>query len=1077
MQHANPTGAAVTELELEVNSRQWWDQYFEHTWEQNRGRNQTRGFMRALIANLPDRELAYLLSTAASVLDWGCAMGDGVQILGETFPLARVAGLDFSMRAIEIARADYPPFEFIHTADGSIPHEFDVILTSNCLEHFTNPLDVATQHLERCNDLYIAMVPYNEQVLLEQHCARFTEETFPHQLGRFARLMACPIDLPSVYWPGQQLIVVYGSPSYIQRHADSAPSSDLTHQIEQLRRRLLANESTVLGEQCVEAEQNIHELWQLAQEKDQALLDVQRERQRLWQLAQEKDQALLDVQRNRQQLWQLAQEKDAALAEVRGLHSIVLDALRDAESKAVEERHRFLDQLAQLRQNLATADSERAQLNAQLSFVYSTRGWRWSVRYWQWRKQGIKGIALMALAAIGLLLALPFWVIFQVLHSVYHLTVPRKLRVAFWEYRWRLRHGKPATALAGSGAAHNAALVSASALMRDSYSLKCLKDIYIFSMVPYYDIGGGQRSAQLAKSFNRMGYAVHYVYAYEATDSGERDPFIPAVRHVHVKDLTPRDVVASLRGEPIFIFEAPHTDFEPYLDLAAKVHAKVIYEHIDNWETSLGSFFFSEEVFKKYLLQSDLLVATTQLLADRIVAFMQADGDLAARVNRVIYAANAVDNELFDPLREHSKPDDLVQGAPTLLYYGSLWGEWFHWDLIRNLALECPSCTINLIGDYTPIEAIVATMPANVRFLGPKKQPELPAYLAHSDFALLPFKNDDIGKYVSPLKIFEYIAMRKPVLATALPDIAGYPNLFISDDVRDWARVVRGDEHISVGRGQEFASANNWYARCNVLLDQVELETDDPALGQSISVIVLNRNNGKVITRCIDTLLQTRQRYDYEVIVVDNQSTDGSYETLQDRYAQEITLLRNSRNGCSSGRNLGIEHARGKLLLFVDSDQWVVSKRWLDAPLLVLAQNRHVGAVASSGGWFYPDKVGGPITAYLPHGGIEPAALFRTDIGYLATAGMLVRREALSGSKPFDEVYDPTCYEDTDLSLQIREQGFELAYCPYMNLHHLPHQTTQSGSDSHQSLMERNGSYFERKWRERNPKLLEYFLN
>ena len=76
----------------------------------------------------------------------------------------------------------------------------------------------------------------------------------------------------------------------------------------------------------------------------------------------------------------------------------------------------------------------------------------------------------------------------------------------------------------------------------------------------------------------------------------------------------------------------------------------------------------------------------------------------------------------------------------------------------------------------------------------------------------------------------------------------------------------------------------------------------------------------------------------------------------------------------------------------------------------------------------------------------------------------------------FDEAYDPTCFEDTDLSLKIRNAGYELAYCPYMSIMHLPHQTTNSGTESHKKLMSRNGAYFADKWKKSNPKLLEYYL-
>src|SRR5262249_33903073 len=157
-------------------------------------------------------------------------------------------------------------------------------------------------------------------------------------------------------------------------------------------------------------------------------------------------------------------------------------------------------------------------------------------------------------------------------------------------------------------------------------------------------------------------------------------------------------------------------------------------------------------------------------------------------------------------------------------------------------------------------------------------------------------------------------------------------------------------------------------------------------------------------------------------------------------------------------RNLGVRRASGDTILFLDSDQWAVSTRWLDAPLAVLRSERNIGAVGWGGGWFYPDTIGDLISAHLPHNGVDPALLFRTDIGYLGTCGMLIRREVFEATDGFDENLDPTCFEDTDLSLQVRDAGFELACCPYMNIVHLPHQTTQANSPGHLQLMQKNGT-------------------
>jgi GT2 family glycosyltransferase len=542
-----------------------------------------------------------------------------------------------------------------------------------------------------------------------------------------------------------------------------------------------------------------------------------------------------------------------------------------------------------------------------------------------------------------------------------------------------------------------------------------------------------------------------------------------AVKHVYIKNYSVKELIRSLKEEPIFIFEIPHKEFEPYLELGKKIKAKIIYEHIDNWDTQLGNLFYEKEIFKKFLSVSDVLIATSQLLKEQLTSFIEENID-STNKKEILYCPNAFDTEMFDPVFVESEcPSDLVKGKKTLLYYGSLWGEWFDWDLIEYTAKNCPDCSINMIGDYQPIVDRIKKLPSNIHFLGLKAQHELPKYLLHSDIALLPFKNDEIGKYVSPLKIFEYIAMQKPVISTCLPDIEGYPNTYCSDSKEDWVSYIQQDLHVE--NVERFVLGNNWYSRINLMLNQFENSKSK----DKISIIILNRNNMNVIIKCIESLLAFQSRYGYEIIVVDNQSTDGSYELISEKYAGQIKVVRNEKNGCSSGRNLGVQHSSGDLLVFLDSDQWAISERWLDTALAVLHANKNIGAAGWAAGWFDKGSIAGMITDYLPNRGISLDVLFREDLGYLGTGGMIVRREVFEMVEGFDEYYDPTCYEDTDISLKIRNIGYELAYCPYINIKHLPHQTTNSGSTVHTQLMDRNGKYFLDKWSKENPSLLEYY--
>ena len=602
---------------------------------------------------------------------------------------------------------------------------------------------------------------------------------------------------------------------------------------------------------------------------------------------------------------------------------------------------------------------------------------------------------------------------------------------------------------------------------KNNYELKrkdLNKTVVIFGSVPFYDVGGGQRSAQLAKTFNELGYIVHYIYGFECSEENIPDMFIPAVTHKLIDEVTVDWYKGVLTKGAISIFEIPFVKFKPFLDIAKKYNQPTVYEHIDNWDSNLGSMFYDAETFKRFIEEADLITVTAKMLGEKIE-------EKTAR--EYLYLPNAVNINIFEPGKTYTCPTDLRIGKnKTLLYFGSLWGEWFDWEKIIYVAEHCKDVTINLIGDYSGIKDKIPTMPDNIYFLGLKAQVELPAYLQHSDIALLPFRNCEIGKYVSPLKIFEYIAMNKKVLATGLDDIKGYPNVYASDSCEEWVEILkRNDTIVST---EEFIGKNNWYSRCAMLIEYFK-EYNEPQK-PSVSVIVLNYNNKKVIERCVKTLLTHNRRYQYEIIVVDNGSSDGSFELLKEKYGNDITLLRNSVNGCSSGRNLGAKYATGEYIVFLDSDQWIVSDYWLDSALDLIVNNVNIGAVGWNAGWFEPGKTTGPIVDYLPNRGLESSEIwYKTDIAYLATSGFLMKKSLFDQIAGFDEFYDPTCFEDTDISLKIRDYGYELAYCPYMAIMHLPHQTTKSGSASHTQLMERNGKYFWNKWVEKNEKLLAYY--
>src|SRR5215469_2452404 len=126
-------------------------------------------------------------------------------------------------------------------------------------------------------------------------------------------------------------------------------------------------------------------------------------------------------------------------------------------------------------------------------------------------------------------------------------------------------------------------------------------------------------------------------------------------------------------------------------------------------------------------------------------------------------------------------------------------------------------------------------------------------------------------------------------------------------------------------------------------MESASLKTGNPVRQASssdstplASVIVLNYNGEKIIRRCLNALM--RQTYtNFEVIVVDNNSSDASLSILEEYLESgNLTIVRSHKNlGVPGGRNLGVRHARGAILAFIDNDGYADS-HWLSEGISTL---------------------------------------------------------------------------------------------------------------------------------------------
>jgi trans-aconitate methyltransferase len=186
---------------------------FRGAWERNGGREQTKFFMDLILNNIEPGIMAEMQRDADSIVDIGCALGDGCQRLDEFFPDTFITGIDASSVAIEKARSLYSRIVFsIRPLEGKDADEsnWQIVFCSNVLEHFSDPLPYFKELISMACWWVVILVPYNEANRIPGHRVTITESTFPEEYNGFKRIQTKVIDTGNnPYWAGPQILFVY----------------------------------------------------------------------------------------------------------------------------------------------------------------------------------------------------------------------------------------------------------------------------------------------------------------------------------------------------------------------------------------------------------------------------------------------------------------------------------------------------------------------------------------------------------------------------------------------------------------------------------------------------------------------------------------------------------------------------------------------------------------------------------------------------------------------------------------------------------------------------------------------------
>jgi len=201
-----------------------------------------------------------------------------------------------------------------------------------------------------------------------------------------------------------------------------------------------------------------------------------------------------------------------------------------------------------------------------------------------------------------------------------------------------------------------------------------------------------------------------------------------------------------------------------------------------------------------------------------------------------------------------------------------------------------------------------------------------------------------------------------------------------------------------------------------------------------VSIIIVNWNSKNFLKTCLSSLYE--QTYDnYEIIIVDNASTDNSLESITDDFPQ-VKIIRNEKNvGFAAGNNIGITHSTGDLIAMVNPDV-IVQKEWLSKLVAVLCSSDRIGGV--TGKMFYLQNNLKTDKVFCTWSKINQFSVnpynFRdnepsSEVDYLSGAAMLVKKEIIDKVGFLDPDYF-LFFDETDWCARMIRADYDLVYVP-----------------------------------------------
>lgn len=1080
-------------MSMETNSKAYWEERFSNgDWEKYDGDLQSAFFSDLFICEMPEWLRLDLTRNPWKLADYGCAEGGGSAVLGRIFPACSVTGYDFSETAIMNARAKHHGCCF-EVADiyEEIP-ETDVIFSSNTLEHLREPILIMQRLIKASRKHTIFMLPFEDDYGFPEHINTFPAGIFPdvydnHYLSYFKVIDCREQGIP--YWPGKQIMLVYTNmdirnpsnyriseqyDSCSKRYVEDAYQRKLD--IKRLREELtgqLAQRQDEINSLLVQKQAVEEQLATLQNELNNALIQMQFEQQHTETVRNELQNVVLQKQAADQTVEQLRGELDNALLQKQAAEEqlvgvtyalqqyqenrisagyAVNHVICDCNTLAGQKAFKLIHLVRRIRNQFLKGNREERRKFLKWLFTRFKKTPNNDTRF-----KPLSPIIEQLQAIQGSLFAeLP----------CYAVPIPQQTNAVVVQPE-----------ITTGTAAHPGVVTATPA--------KCLEqtydkpDIIMFSVINY-DFRF-QRPQHFAKRFAQNGHRVFYINAnfVNPESTKEIEPGLFTVDFM------------TTNCSAIY-FNDSWDGFENWLkekmDALIKTYAirdAIVVLDYPNW-ISCAEYLKDTYGFKMVADYMDdatgFLGTTTDTLKENCLRMLRGC-DLVVPSSQFLCEIAREYNDNLTIVRNGTEIEHFYQALsmevkrerPVIGYYGAV-SHWFAWDTVCYLAKHLPQCDIVIIGAVTEYRDKLERY-SNIKLLGEMDYKKLPEHLAYFDVCLIPFDTStDLIKATNPVKFYEYLSAGKRIVATEIPELEPFRDkyVYMSNDNKQFLEYVKlclegKDTLASREECVAFAKENDWQHRYEAFAAACEQAVP------KVSVIVLTYNNLKLNKYCINSILNQTAYPNYELIVIDNLSTDGTVDYLKELEQQKhprLKIIFNDENsGFAGGNNKAIEVSDGKYVVLLNNDT-VVTRGWLTAMVKHMEKDPQCGMVGAVTNSIGNEAMIGAVYRNLKelarfaysYTQIHNNEIYR-DIDRLALFCTMIRKDILDQHGMLDSGYKVGMFEDDDFAMLVRQAGYHFYAVEDCYIHHVNNASFKKlHPEEYQKIFDTNRARYEKKW-------------